>query len=48
MIEKFMEEATKAKNGKQMTKGILKIIVEDVHTNRNLPSDFSVSLVTIR
>ena len=45
---KFMEEAKNTKNGKRMKKGVLQSIIEDVHTKRNLPIDFSVSPATIR
>ena len=45
---KFMKEAKNTKNGKRMKKGVLQSIIEDVHTKRNLPLDFSVSPATIR
>jgi len=48
MTANFMEEAKKTKNGKRITKGMIKSIIEDVNTKRKLLSDFSVSPATIQ
>ena len=47
VIAKFTEEAKNTKNGKRMKNGVLQSIIEDFHTKRNLPLDFSVSPATI-